>query len=78
MMKTIYTANIILYSLEEGADAIFISSSHEADEIHRIPGSLRREDDSSAGVDAITRDGFMTLPGVVNKYLPDNTALTAE
>lgn len=77
-MKTIYTANNFYYSFEAGAGTLFSSTSHEADEVHRRPGRLRREGDTSAGVDDIIRDGSVTLAEVVNKYLPDNTALTAE
>jgi hypothetical protein len=77
-MKTIYTTNNFYYSFEDGADAFFNSTSHEADEVHRRPRRLRRVGDTSAGVDDIIRDGSVTLAEVVNKYLPDNTALTAE
>lgn len=77
-MKTIYTTNIIFYSFEAGAGAFFSSTSHETGVIHSRYGRLRREDDPTAGGDAFIRDGFVTLSEVVNKYLPDNTALTAE
>lgn len=78
-MNTIYyTANVTFYSFETGAGALFRSFSHEADEVHRKPGRLRRDDDPSAGGVANIFDGFVTLSEVVNKYLPHNTALTAE
>jgi len=76
-MKTIYMTNIIFYSFEVVAGVLFGSSSHEADVIHLRPGRLHRYGDPSAGGDAIIRDGFVTLSEVVNKYLADNTTLTA-
>lgn len=77
-MKTINTTNIILFSFEAGAGILFRGTSHEADLFHRRPGSMHGEGGPSAGAEPIIRDGFVTLPGVVNNYPPDNTALTAE
>jgi hypothetical protein len=48
-MKTIYRAKYIFYSFEAGADALFISSSHEADEVLRKSGRLCSEGDPSTG-----------------------------
>lgn len=76
-MNTIYTTNIIFYNFENGAGALFSSTSPEADDVHDRPGRLRREDNHSAGGNVIIHDDFATLSVVVNKYLTDSTALTA-
>ena len=77
-MKTIYNTNIIVYSSVAVAGLLSGTSSHGTDKVHRRPVLLRNEGDPSAGQDAIIRDGFMPLSEVVNKYLADNTSLTAE
>jgi hypothetical protein len=75
-MKTIYTAGIVSDGVRVGDCALSGGGSDEVDEVHRRPGRLRRTGDPAAGEDGITRDGFMTLSIVVNKYLPENSVLT--
>ncbi len=76
-MNTIYTTNIVLYSFGDAAGELFRSISHEADEIDRRLGRIRRKSDPLVGGDTIINGGFVTSSEVVNKYMPDNVVFTA-
>lgn len=76
-MNTIYTTNIVFYSFGDAAGELCRSISHEADEIDRRRGRLRRKSDPLVGGDTIINDGFVTSTEVVNKYMPENVVFTA-